>query len=194
MASQFATGILREETGGVERSKQRGISHEYRSTQPCRNRPARRRGGLLCKSRHYRNADGRGPRPRTRNACRARIVRRRLHRRRRRVGPHDGEAGRHPAASRARTRQRARESAQCTACSHTHCQLDRRSPRSTPRIRRTAHLGHSGSRPQRGLDANRQVCRPNGRGQPCCGRGGTRAAGARGVTDSPCRLPVGTGT
>ena len=85
----------------------------------------------------------RGARPRTWNACRARTVRGRVHRRRRRVGTHDGTARRDAAAPRARPCQRPREPAQCAARTHTRRQLDRRSrhpdtSRSTRRSLRTS--------------------------------------------------------
>ena len=166
---------------------------EHRCAEPRRHGRARRRGGVLRKSRHHRDADRRGAGPRTGDACRARTVRGRVHRRRRRVGAHDGAARRDAAAPGPRSCQRPREPAQRAARAHARRQLDRRSRHPTPRLRLAAHLGHRGAHRQRGLDAQPSVGGRDGRGEPCRGRGGTRAAGPRGVAHHPRRLPVGTG-
>ena len=104
-----------------------------------------RRGCLLHQSRHLGDAFRRRTRPGRGDALRARPVRGRGDRRRRRLLPHEGHAGFDAAASRARPRQRPRQSAQRQEGQFRHRQHRRPACDLSHRLQRPADLRHRGA-------------------------------------------------
>ena len=127
--------------GGLRKRRERERNDE-RCGKSGANPGRGRRGRLLRQSRHLGDAFCRSAGPRRGHALRARPVRRRGDGRRRRLLPHEGDAGLDAAASRPRPRQRPCQSAQRQEGEFRHRQHRRPARGLSHRLQRAADLGH----------------------------------------------------